>query len=118
MNKSNNLQFFLMFLVFFGIVILIGKYFIDIVVKEEGINTRETELVSVSPDRKISWTEITEMIKACEVVQVSQTHDLRVSVVTKGDQIFWTYQPELDDILTLATQASQDCEMDIIQITE
>lgn len=108
-----------MFLVFLLIVVGIGKYFIDIVVKEEtDIDRQGANLVTVTSKKELSWGELAQMIENCEVVQVSQTHDLRVGVVTKDERIFWAYEPQIDDILDFAEKASNDCDMDILMVTE
>ena len=120
MNKRNNFQFFFIFIVFMIVLLGIGKYFIDIIIQEEGLveDSDKTELITVTEDRKVSWEEITIMLDNCEVEQVSQTHDLQVSVVTDNGQIFWSEEPQIDDILKLASEASESCDMEIIQITE
>ena len=120
MKKSSNLQFFLMFLVFLFIILGIGKYFIDIIIKEEGISSDQasTEVITISEDRKLAWEEISEMILNCEVKQVFQSHDLRVSVVTHDDKTYWSHEPKIEDILKLSDQANASCDKEIIQVTE
>lgn len=120
MNKSSNLQSFLIFLLFMVILIIIGKVFIDIVIREEGlvVDRESTEVITSTEQERLSWEVISSMILTCQVDQVFQGHDLRVSIVTIENEVFWGYEPRMDEILTLANIASEDCSKQIIQVVE
>lgn len=56
----------------------------------------------------IEWNQALSMIKNCEVLRISQTHDRNVDLWLKDGRQVWTVEPNLDDAVK-AAQAATKC---------
>lgn len=115
--RINNLRLLLIFFLFIFIILAVGKYFVDIVQKEKKRAEIPTGPV-ISTEKQISWEEIVEKVKSCNVQQVLQTHDLKVAVVMDDGTVYSGIEPAIDEILKLAEEASHECDESIIRVTE
>lgn len=110
-------------LIFSGIVIALlvifgGGFFVVNLSRseiEKGIDKPNSEKPT---EDKITWEEAVELIKNCQVTSVSQTHSKQVSITLTDETIRSTTEPELDLVLSEASNASEKCGIDILSVTE
>jgi len=73
--------------------------------REEIINRVERFALS----NILTWESIKDAIQHCEVDGVFQAHDRTVLAKVKGGEIITSVEPNIDDIINLATQSEPDC---------
>lgn len=66
---------------------------------------------------EINWIQATAMIVNGEVVQVVQTHDLKVSLTLRDGRTLVTYEPEIDAVLQVIEGCGDLCS-EIVVATE
>lgn len=69
--------------------------------------------LSTLPEYQITWEQTEQLMANCDVKSIFQQHNLKVTLRSKSDQIYYTIEPEIDAIMKLAQKYQGPC--DIIQ---
>jgi len=65
----------------------------------------------------INWDKAKELVQACEVKKIMQTHSLEVTLDLKNGKSFEVIEPKIDDIFQLVNESKGNCG-NIIMATE
>jgi len=88
-----------------------------IVRKLHALEENEVARVAEPTTPFISWNTAKELLNACEVRMITQTHALDVYLTLNDERVFWAVEPSIDDVFD-AVQNVPDACGDIIQATE
>jgi hypothetical protein len=71
----------------------------------------------VPPEGQISWEAAVELIHACQVAAVYQTHSLAVTLTLKDEDLVTTFEPAIDAVFAEVQAAAPVCG-EVIMATE
>ena len=66
----------------------------------------DNEPVDSPRSNNITWEEAVDLIRNCQVTQVSQSHSRNVSIALKSGEVKTTKEPQIDLVLDEAEKAS------------
>ncbi len=63
---------------------------------------------TLSP-KELGWEDAVELLEECQVKEIVQAHSLDVALVLHDDSRVLTKEPEIDEVIKIADQYSDEC---------